>query len=239
MIRELNDFIVHHPISFPLLLIIFFFAALVVSALCGNITGMRILIRLRIPIFSGRLKKDFKALHSINKDVIGWLKVPGVCYAPVMQDNQGQYLKMNYLREESEDGELYLSENVSSKNLSSIAKETNNQFHDLSIIVGSAMVRHRRQRDSQFTYIPRYIRAERTKDVVLFDGRKERFYELLFVVDMGLEHTKEIKFKSREEFLKSMRKIAVVDTGKDIKNNILILKASTNIDNTLVFLVEK
>jgi hypothetical protein len=226
-------------ISTLLIALVLFF---VLGVLIGNVTAMKILVRLGIPVLSGKVVKDYRVHHSLNKDVLGWLQVPNVCYAPIMSRTDGFYKTHNALKKENSHGEIFLSDGKNSFDLRAIALQSKNSFPDLSIIVGSAEVRSTSTRSAQFTCLKKYVITDLKSlnpDIYILDNGRLRVFNLLFATEMGLETKQTIKFTDRVSFIKSMRELSYLDTGRSADDSVIILSGSTDIDTMLVFLVEK
>ena len=54
-----------------------------------------------------------KSLHSRNRDVIGWLSIPGVLEQPVVQRDNAYYLRRDALGSRNDNGALFLEEGIS------------------------------------------------------------------------------------------------------------------------------
>lgn len=225
-----------------LMIISFFVFFFIIGVMIGNVTTMRILHAFGIPAFSGKILKDYRVLKSINKDGIGWLHIPDTCYSPVMVCSDGFYKTHNFKKKESKYGELYITDSKNTFDLQKIANKSDNGIKDLTIINGSTSVLSRNIKRCKFTYLKKYTNSDlknRFPDIYLVDNGKLRIFNLLFAVEIGLENRKVIKFTDRATFIKAMRGMAYVDTGRSADNDIIILSGSNGIDTLLMFLVEK
>jgi hypothetical protein len=209
----------------------------------GNVTAIRLCLRIGIPAHSTYAESDFKASSAVNSDVKAWLHIPGVCYSPVMLENNGYYRKHNVLKKESITGELHLYSNRGSYDFSHIANEVpeSRSITDLAVIRGSSMIRKANPRLAQLSMIRRYTNSDLRKhhpSIKLVDNGVTVIYTFLFSVEVSLENQMKIAITDRSSFIQSMREISNVDSGLSAENNIIILSGNTGIDNTLIFLVE-
>lgn len=214
----------------------------VLGLMTGNVTTMRLFNRLGIHVFSGKIAKDYRLVKSINKDTVGWIHIPDTSYSPIMKSNGGVYKSKDYLKRPSTKGELYVSDGRNSFDLSNIANKSDNTFTDLTIIMGSSAVRNMSIRECKFTLLKKYLNTDlkqRHPDIIVIDNGKQRIFNLLFAVELGLENRKKFKFTDRTSFLESMKEMAFVKTDKSYDKDVLILNGSTGLDTILVFLVEK
>jgi hypothetical protein len=241
----LNAFVVaagNNPVLVIFMVILFFVVFFALGVAIGNVTAMRLLLKFGFPVLSGKIVKDYRLLRSVSKDGAGWLKVPDICYAPIMFDQDGLYKKSDYRKRESVKGELYLSDGKSSLDLRGIAHKSDKGIPDLSMIIGSSSIRGNNLRDSQFTNLKKYVNTDLKKhhpDILLIDYGKLRIFNLAFAVEVGLEQKQRVGFTDRASFIKSMQETAYIDTGRSCDNDVIILSGSTGIDTLLVFLVEK
>lgn len=216
--------------------------SLLVGAMMGNVTTLKLLNKLGLQILSGKVLKDYRLIKSFNEDTIGWLHIPDTCYTPIMAHSKGKYKGVNYFNHTNKNGELYLSDTHGAMDLAQIAYPSDSMFGDLSIIKGSSSVRSDNIRKAKFTYLRKYINSDLKKyypNVSLVDNGKERIFNLLFAVEMGLEDRKAFRVTDRSSFIEDMRKLAFYDSKREGKGNIIILNGSDRIDSTLVFLVER
>jgi hypothetical protein len=242
VLLDISEVLRLNPMLFVLIFAVSFVLFFVLGILFGNVTAMKLLTWLGLPILSGKIAKDFRVASSLNRDVVGWLKIPDTCYAPVMLYTEGFYKTHNFMKRENEHGELHLSGGRNSLDLRGIANKSDNLFSDLSLIIGSASVRSTSARNAQLTCVRKYILTDLKKhnpDIFIIDKGRLRVFTLLFATEMGLDNQKSLSFSSRESFIRGMRDISYFDTFKPSTNDILILSGSTDIDTMLVFLVEK
>lgn len=242
MVDELLEMGVENPfycIGAVLVGLVIFF---VLGVLMGNVTAMKVLVKWGIPVFSGKINRDYRMLHAVNKDGIGWLHIPSTCYSPVMTSKKGFYKKHNFMGGDSYRGELFVSESSTSSNLASIRNHSDNAVHDLSIIEGSVAVRTTSVRAAKFTFLKKYVNTDlrnTNPDIFLYDKDRIRVFHFLFAVEKELENRMALKLTDRTSFLNSMREMSYLDSGKPFENDVLILSGKTDIDTMLVFLVEK
>lgn len=212
------------------------------GVLTGNTFVLRLVTMFGLPVYSGKIAKDFRVARSFNKkDVLGWLSIPGVCYAPVLADREGFYYTHTFKKKESNHGEVCISTRRSHHNIMSLGRESNHEFKDLTVLRGSVLVRTSSIRFSQFSSLKQYTNTDlrkRSPIVTLLDSGKVRNFEFLFAVDIGIEEKKRLMFTDRSSFIQSMRDIAYVDVGKPADQDVLILTGGTDIDTSYVFLKE-
>lgn len=228
-------------------LLFFFGSAIIFFILLGIIFGntliLRVLMGMGLPVLSGKILRDYRATKRLNGETLGWISIPNVCYAPIMQGKDGFYKNHDFRRKESTYGELVLSYDKSHTALRSIANPNieGNCLPDLTVVVGSTIVKSRNLRTVQFTLLRRLINTHlRNKEssVTVIDKEKSRKFSLLFAVEMGIEQKRNIKYSDRKGFIESMRSFAIIDSKKPPEGNILILSGVTEIDNLLLFLIE-
>lgn len=220
----------------------FLFIAVGLGVSRGNIIALRLCLRLGIPVHSGKAEKDYRASCSLNKDIKGWLHIPGVCYAPIMSESRGYYVGHNFLKKDNSHGELFLFSNRGTYDFSCISNADVRGIGDLSVIQGKMTIRKTSPRLSQFTLLKKYTNSDLRKhypDIILIDEYKKRIFTFLFLVDVSLEDNIKVVGTDRCTFIQSMRDISAVDSGLAAENNIIILSGNSGIDTTLVFLVEK
>lgn len=195
---------------------------LVLGVITGNVTTLKLLNKLKISILSGNPLKDYR-VH--RHDVLGWIKVPNVCYAPVLSSKDR--------------GGIYVDTPESLKKIARVS-DSGKVFSDLTVINGSMMVLGTNLRNAQFTYMKRYINSDLRKyhPVIIVDGGKLRRFNFLFSVEMGIEKAQKLAFKDRDTFLTSMRSLATIDSGLPFDKDVLILRGVSDIDVLIVFLVE-
>lgn len=235
------DYALRHPIMTIITLVLVFFGTLCLGVLIGNTVATRILVRMGFSVTTGYPNKDYRIYHRINEDVLGWLKVPGACYAPIMRYAGGFYRKHTVLRRPSFTGELSYNQDVWDVLLNSIALPSDNELGDLAIIDGSTEIRTNSFRTVQFTNLRRFIEKDFTDQnvtVTLCEKNKTRYFRFLFAVEAGIENEHKIRFTSRNDFIESLRKRAYRDSGRSSNKPIIILRGNSRIDSLIVFLVE-
>lgn len=237
-----KDLLIENPLITGMMFISFIVIFLILGVLVGNVTALKILTRLGVPVMSGKVERDYRVQKSINKDVIGFINIPDTCYNPIMLCKNGLYKNHNIKGIENTRGELYLSDGSNSFSLNNIANKSDNGFKDLSVIMGTSSSRRDSLRETKFTFLKKYINTDLKKnypDISIVDNGKLRFFNLLFAVELGLEDRKEFKFSDRDSFIATLRKNSFFDTGKKAERDVIILNGSTGLDTMLVFLVEK
>ena len=242
---DFQEFVMQNPVLVVSGVVGFILLVLGLGVVRGNLIVLYLFLRAGIPAYSGKMKKDFFATKWVNKETLGWLYVADTTYAPVMFDDDAKYKRNDYRNRASKYGELFKEHGETGRLLSSLAlanKHPEYAFHDLSIITGSSMVRGANTlRGGQFTGLSRYIKSNLRHthpSLSLIDNGIERKFFFLFAVEMTVEDKKHLAFSSREDFIKSLRDFATIDTKKSADGNILILKARTDIDTSLVFFIE-
>lgn len=231
-----------HIILFLLIAVVLVGVILALLIIRGNLYIMRFFVYLGFPLLSGNVSKDYRLLRSFNNDVVGWLKIPNTCYAPVMLSDGLFYKTHDYKKNTNSHGELHISNNLGSQDLRRIAYPSSGDIGDLTIIDGSASVRSTNIRESKLTLLNRYILSDLKHlypDIHLLDKGRMRIFNLLFAVELKIENRQKFKFTDRESFISSLRESAFVDTGYEANNSIVILSGSTGLDTLLVFMVEK
>lgn len=242
MIDMYRDLLTEKPLITLMLFMSCIIIFLVLGVMVGNITALKILTRLGVPVMSGKVYRDYKVQKSINKDVIGFISIPDTCYNPIMLSKNGLYKNHNIKGIENNRGELYLAEGSNSFNLGTIAKKSDNTLKDLSVIMGTSASRRDSLRETKFTFLKKYINTDLKKnypDISIIDNGKLRLFNLLFAIELGLEDRKGFKFSDRDSFISALRKNSFFDTGKKAERDVIILNGSTGLDTMLVFLVEK
>ncbi len=208
----------------------------------GNLSAMKLLAKNGVAVFCKDIVKDYKLLDYVNKEGIGWLFVPEVCYAPVMKYVNGKYNNHNFLQKSNMYGEIYVTEGDSAKLLQSISIESDNDIKDLTIIRGSAKGNSSELRHSNFLNLSRCSGLLNERKVVqLCDKGVVRNFDIVAVLDMTLGERHEFKYSSRKEFLDSLLHIAKVKSINEISNDnqVILLQCKTEIDTIMVVLLEK
>lgn len=217
-----------------------------------DLKTMKFLAKHGVAVFSGKEITDYKLLKYINNEGLGWIHIPNVCYAPIMQYVDGKYKNHNFLQKDNMYGEIYLSEGNNSKVLSKIALkscegEHDYVFKDLSILDGSSKGVSNNLRHANFSNLGCLSDFNYSNnEIVIVDNGHIRKFEVLGLVEQSIDTMKTVEFSTREEFLDYMLH-GFKDNNADIlaskkkvnyDNNIIILRSKYNISNQLVFLIE-
>lgn len=209
-----------------------------VAVVTGNIKAMKFLAKNGVAVFSGNIHKDYELLRYVNKEGIGWLKIPNICYAPVMSYMGGKYKNHNFLQKENNNGEIYLSESSNSNVLSKIAldNQDNYIFKDLCIIDGSRHGVSNNMRHANFSNILGLCGL--TDVIEVCDNGNIRKFKVLGVVEQDVGSMSKVSFSNREEFLNSMLSKNLYRMNYNYNRNIIILRSKSDIVNLLAFLIE-
>lgn len=229
-----------------LLFIVFFIALLVVAfiilVVIGNLSAMKLLAKNGVAVFCKDIVKDYKLLNYVNKDGIGWLHIPDVCYTPIMKYSGGEYKDHNFLQKPNIYGEIYITEGESACELKKIAIESDNDISDLMIIRGEAKGSSTDLRHANFSILSKCSGLLKEKKVVeLCDKGNVRKFDIIAIIDMSLGDKHKFQYSSREKFINSLLDIAKVKTISEISNDnqVVLLQCKTEIDTLIVMLVEK
>ena len=187
---------------------------------------------------STKNKVDFTELWKQNKDITGWLNIPGTTIDyPVLQSPEDDTLYMDHNADKKEDknGALFTEHEFNGNN-----------FADrVTIIYGHHMKSGAMFGNLQQTYTDDF---EGHRDVVIYTSTKERHYQVFAAVPYSNRHILYYydKFRTQdavEEFLEeiqSTRSIgATIDHSVDVGKNdrLLVLSTCLQGDNTKRFLV--
>ena len=208
--------------------------------LIGNLTAMKMLARMGVAVFSNKIETDSKLLDYINKDGISWLKIPDICYSPIMLYKEGFYKNHNYLKKDNLFGELYLSEDIKAIKLLDIGIDIEDRIKDLSIIKGNYRGIGTSLRKANFSLLRKIKDKIRDNSVVqLCENGKVRYFKPIAIIDKGLNENHSFKFKNRKEFIDCFLSYSKV-TSDNINRNkpMLILECKTDIDIVMVLLEE-
>ena len=149
---------------------------------------------------------DLEALRAINKDVVGWISIPGTIVSyPLIQGKDNQYyLRRNWKKQSISSGSIFLEAEVS-RDLT--------DFH--TIVYG-----HRMRNETMFGTIKYYSKADYWREhpsiyIVLDDTiyRYDIFAAYEAAVD-GIVYRLDIEEKHlEEEFIQYCKDHSVLDTG--------------------------
>lgn len=239
------DMLLQNPI-FILLFIVFCIALLVIAfiilVLIGNLTAMKLLAKNGVAIFCRNILKDYKLLNYVNKEGVGWLYIPEVCYTPIMKYSNGKYKNHNFLQKPNLYGEIYVTEGESACELKKIAMESDNDIGDLTIIRGEAKGSTTDLRHANFSILRKCNDLLREKKIVeLCDKGNIRKFDIVAVIDISLGDKHKFQYSSREKFINSLLDIAKEKTMSEISNDnqVVLLQCKTEIDTFIVMLLEK
>ena len=215
-----------------------------ILVIIGNLSAMKLLAKRGVAVFCHDIMKDWKLLHYMNKeDSVCWLRVPDVCYSPVLKYHSGKYKNHNFLSKENRYGELYLAEDKRTQKLSEFAKQTGNRLCDLAIIKGSPFGNGTDLRHANFSLLRKIKHnvMSISKDYVeICDGDSVRNFKPIALLDIGIDEKHSFKYNSREDFVKSLIDFAKVKADSyNINDNIIFLECSTDIDTVMVILEER
>lgn len=211
-----------------------------IMVLIGNLSAMKFLAKHGVAVFSHNIIKDSKLLNYVNKEGIAWLKIPEICYSPIMENSDGKYRNHNFLQKENRYGELYVSNNKSAQALKDFAIKTDNVIQDLTIIKGSPFGNGTDLRHANFSLL-RKIKYN-IKDgtpITLCENGKLRYFKAFSMLETGIEEKLVFKYTNREEFLKSF--LFLSNTSNIIrvpKETVIFLECRTDIDLVMIMLVE-
>lgn len=145
---------------------------------------------------------------NINSEVVGWFHLEGVANEPIVSKpgDQGYYLRRNFSGKEDLYGSLILGE-FSKGNFDGVGN---------NLIYG-----HNTDNNSKFGNLDTFLNEQTIKDapiLTVFDGSKERRYQLSFVVEVidGREFILQKEFKTDAETLaynKSLEARAIYSAG--------------------------
>lgn len=222
-----------------------FVVALALGVKSGNQVAMAILLRLGLPVVSVNVLKDLKAYRRYNPDVIGWLFIYNICYAPIMTYKSGYYLNHLLNGDRRSSGELCVLGKGHKLNLDDISLESGGDgIKDLTIIYGYCGNASRSPlsiREARFTYLKRYVDERMYHDYPVFIAKDDNVvygYDFLFAVEWGIDNREKgkLRYTDRDSFLAEMRKKAYLDTGGDVGDEVVILAMNNGVDMLLVFL---
>ena len=229
-----------------ILLIMFFIVlvavAFIILVLMGNLTAMKILAENGVAVFCRDIIKDYKLLTHVNKEGIGWLHIPDVCYTPIMKYSGGKYKENNFLQKPNMYGEIYVTEGESASMLKNIALESDNDISDLTIIRGSAKGSATDLRHANFSILRKCSGLLKEQKVIeLCDKGRIRKFDIIAVLDMTLGEKHEFQYTSRDKFLNSLLDRAKIKTISEISNNnhVVLLQCKTEIDTLMIVLLER
>lgn len=172
------------------------------------------------------LLPEFKELYLLNRDIVGWIEIPGtdIDY-PVMQNlkTTDYYLKRNFDKEKSSRGCIYV-------------REACNVFtpSDNLTIYG-----HRMRDRSMFAQLDKYMDKEFWEEnpYIYFDTiRQLHTYKIIAVfttsgtVDVGFPYHEFVDAENEaefDEFVASVKELALYDTGLDAKYGDKLICLST------------
>ena len=215
-----------------------------ILVIIGNLSAMKLLAKNGVAVFSHDIKKDWKLLNFVNKEEsVCWLRIPEICYSPVMKYSNGKYKKHNYVGKENRYGELYITEDKRIKKLSEFAKVSDNRVTDLTIIKGAPFGNGTDLRHANFSLLRKIKHnvMSISKDYVeICDGDSVRYFKPIALLDIGIDERHSFKYTSREDFVKSLIDFAKIKSDSyNINNNIVFLECSTDIDTVMVILEER
>ncbi len=172
------------------------------------------------------LLPQFKELYLLNRDIVGWIKIPGtdIDY-PVMQNlkTTDYYLKRNFDKEPSARGCIYVRE------LCNVFTPSDNLT-----IYG-----HRMRDRSMFAQLDQYMKKDFWEEnpYIYFDTiRQLQTYKIIAVfktsgtVGQGFAYHEFIEAETEAEFddfVAKVKKLALYDTGLDAKYGDKLISLST------------
>lgn len=208
--------------------------------LIGNLTAMKILAKLGIAVFSNRIITDSKLLNYMNKDGVCWIRIPDICYSPIMTYSNGFYKNHNYIKKENMFGELFISGDVKANKLLELGMQDDNFIKDLSIIKGNYNGLGNNMRKANFSLLRKMGEKIKDKGIlsVCENGRVRYFYPVA-MIDRGLNEKHSFRFKDRTEFIKSFLEFSKIKVDNfRYEKPMIILECKTDVDIVMVLLVE-
>lgn len=241
----MTETLLQNPLLIVLLVvfcIVLLVVAFIILVIMGNLSAMKFLASNGVAVFCRDIVKDYKLLNYVNKEGIGWLYIPDVCYTPIMRYTGGKYKNHNFLQKPNLYGEIYVTEGESACGLKNIALQSKNDIPDLTIIRGEAKGSATDLRHANFSVLSKCSGLLKEKKVVeLCDRGKIRKFDIIAVLDMTLGEKHEFQYSSRDKFINSLLNIAKVKTVSEVSNNnqVVLLQCKTEIDTIMVVLRER
>lgn len=208
-----------------------------------NRSIVRILKRLGVDVYISNIPKYFKILKSLNRDVVGFINIKGVCQCPVLK---GDYSKKSINRRYSNVGELYLLDSKIAKAFKSFSKDKENitgGLKDLTVIKGSLRNRNYTTMGANFSLMRQYVhtlKSNQSPTFEILELDKSRNFKILYGIDLLIEDMPSFSCRGRLELLDILKSKAYYKyTGKvDLEKDILVFMTSTDIDIHMVVVVE-
>lgn len=226
---------------FVVIFILCIVLGLFILVLMGNTAALCLLSKCGIPVYSKKLKKDFYMLKKVSKYGIGWIDIPGVCYAPIMKRDNEFYKNHNYIDKFSVYGELFVSQDNKAEKLLNFSLNKDEVLCDLSIIKGSPKGKYEDLRHSNFSIlrkIEKWMKEDSDYIVSLIDNNGFHHFKPIGVIEIQVGEKHILSYKSREDFIDSLLNISSLRNNFVEDNKILILECNTGIDSVLVLLSE-
>jgi hypothetical protein len=208
----------------------------------GNLSAMKFLAKNGVAVFSHKIETDCKLLNYVNKEGAGWLKIPDVCYSPIMENCDGKYKNHNFLQKSNMYGEIYLSDSKKAMHLSefSLDKGKDMKIKDLTIIKGKPFGNGTDLRHANFSLLRKMQHGIKDNtDILICEEGVTRHFMPIAMIEMGIDENRPIAYNNREEFLKSFLELADIKTTTKVpKDSVVLLECRTDIDLVMVLLVE-
>lgn len=216
---------------------------IMILVIMGNLSMMKLLAKCGVAVFSNNIEKDSKLLHFVNKESVCWLKIPEICYSPVMRYCEGKYKNHNFLQKSNRYGELYLAENLKNDKLAMFRNDSDFIVKDLMTIKGSPIgngtdLRH--MNFSQLRKITEGIRENNEIEVEICENGNVRKFKAVGLIEKDKGNKHSFKYDSRESFLQSLIDMMKIKTiSRPPKKDVVFLECATDIDIVIVMLVLK
>ncbi len=209
----------------------------------GNKRTIRVLKRLGIDVYIDDINLYYSVLSSINKDVVGVIKIEGVCISPIMR---GNYSKKDINKKECNIGELYIMSNKLSQSFLSLSRSSNNVntlLKDFTVIKGSNRSKNKTPMGFKLACMKGYVsslKSNYSPKFEVIEGGKIRNFRVISGVDILIEDMVSLSCRSRGELISLLRSKAYYNFNIDSIENrdIIFLMSSTDIDMHLVILAE-
>lgn len=188
-------------------------------------------------MYSSNLKRDYKFMKWLNKDIVGIISLPSITYNPILK---GDYSKRDIKGYESKSGEICI------RGVANLEEHTGNgNLPNMCLIEGNRSVNSSMLTKTKFTLMTMYLKSDLKKKnpylTVYIDG-KENKYRYMYAIDRGIENNERVSAKDNKELVEYFKanrndeKDKVVE--KEQWGNLLILKAYDNIDVTMILFEE-
>ena len=212
-----------------------------------NKSIIRILKRLGIDVYVKDIGKYFKILQSMNKDVVAFIDIKGVCQCPVLK---GDYSQKDINKHYSSVGEIHILENSLSKAFKSFSKDVDSDdliIKDMEVIKGSIRNKNCTSMGAKFSLLRQYIHTLKTNNrdnFTIYEGNIKRTFKILYGVDLRIESTPLFSCKSRLDLLSKLESMSYYSFNHkyskevSLDNNIVFFLSTMDIDMHLVVAVE-